>query len=179
MQMKKISLLSIILLSGCIAPGSKIAKNNLDLTVMKNNKPVPNYDLEVKLPKWYGQGKWDPDFNSKEFISNTFKTDKSGKIIVPMNIAHHMDFLFVGIPVPISSIRKPMLFIKSKDIKDCDLVLWYLEDKDFFIPMKYKGEYESITGIKYLDDVVGSFRKTDDGWDINATIRRFDRICED
>jgi hypothetical protein len=72
-----------------------------------------------------------------------------------------------------------MLFIKSKDIKDCDLVLWYLEDKDFFIPIKYKGEYESITRIKYLDDVTGNFTKTDYGWDITATILRLDRICKE
>jgi hypothetical protein len=104
----------IAFLSGCIAPGSKLVKNNLELTVMKNDKPAPGYDLEIKLPKWYDQGKWDPDFNSKEFISHTFNTDKSGKIIVPVNMVHHVDFLFVGIPVPNKQYKKTDVVYKIK-----------------------------------------------------------------
>ena len=167
---------ALFLLSGCMAPGSRIAKNNLDLTVMKNGKPAVGYELDVKLPKWYGQGALDPDFDSKEFFSKKWKTDRDGRINIPIDAVHHIDFLLVPIPISVTKIKKPMLFIKLKDLKSCDLVLWYLEDEKFFIAMKYANG--NIDGIKYPDDVSGSFTKTEKGWDIKATIHRIDRICE-
>ncbi|MDR3208834.1 MAG: hypothetical protein LBT45_03220 [Rickettsiales bacterium] len=169
-------IIPFLLLSACIAPGSKIAKNNLELAVMKGGGPAAGYEVEVKLPKWYGQGRFDSDFGSKDFISNKFKTDTGGKIKIPVDAVHHVDFLFIGFPFAITEIRKPMLFIESEDIRDCNLILWYLEDKDFFVPLNYKNE--EINPLKYPDDVTGSFNKTDDGWDIKAVIRRVDRICE-
>lgn len=163
--MRKLIFIVGMLLSGC----TFYTQNNLDLTVLKNGKPVPNYDVELRLPRTYGQPSTSPDFNSREMISlGKFSTDNAGKLNFPLNLA-------VGIN---PYYAKPMFFISSSDIKQCELLLWYLEKEKFFVPLKFKNG-NIVGGIKYLDDVTGNFTYTETGWDVSATIHRSDRICEE
>ena len=156
------ALFSAALLSGC----SFYAQNRLDLTILANEKPAQDYEVELWFPKSYGADRMNPNFNSREILPlGTFYTDKNGNLQFPLNLITDV------------RPRKPMFFISSADITQCQLMLWYMEKEKFFIPMKYKnGE---ISGIKYLDDVTGDFQKTKNGWNVTATIHRMDRICQE
>ncbi len=162
--MKKFVPIAIgMLLSGC----TFFTQNNLDLTVLKNNKPASDYEIGLRVPVTYGQHPMSPYFNSREmFTLGTFYTDAEGKLRFPFNAA-------IGIP---PRKAKPMFLISSSDIKQCELLLWYLEEKEYFVSLKF--ENGDIVGpIKYQEDVTGDFKYNGNGWDITATINRIDRIC--
>lgn len=162
--MKKIFIV-VMFLSGC----TFYSQNNLDLTVMKNGKPLPKYNVELSLPMSYGQQRMSSSFDSREIVNlGNYSTNQSGQLHFPLNLG-------IGIP---PRYAKPMFFIKSSEIKQCQLVLWYMENEEFFIPLKFKNG-NIVGGIKHLDDVTGSFTYTGRGWDISATINRTDRICEE
>lgn len=163
--MKKIILIAGMFLSGC----TFFTQNNLDLTVMKNDKPAQNYNVALRIPVTYGQHPMSPYFNSREmFPLGEYSTDKDGKLHFPFNAA-------IGIP---PKKAKPMFLISSSDINQCELLLWYLEDKKFFVPLKFKNG--DISGpLKYTEDVTGDFTYNGNGWDVSATIHRIDRICEE
>lgn len=136
---------------------------------MKNGKPLPNYNVELSFPRTYGQERMSPHFNSREIVNiGSFSTNQTGQLHFPFNLG-------IGIH---PRYAKPMFLIKSSDIKQCQLLLWYMEKEEFFIPLKFK-DGNIVGGIKYLDDVSGSFNYTGKGWDVTATINRTDRICEE
>jgi hypothetical protein len=162
-------------LGGCAAPGSMMVENNLYLSITVDDKPLQNYEVTVKRPRWYGQHPMDKDFNSREFVSADFKTDSNGQIYIHDTAIHHITVWLIP-PIPVQTkIQKPMYFINFKDMQSCDLVLWYLEDKDYFVPLIYQNGH--IGNMEFSEDVTGSFTKTKKGWDISATINRIDRIC--
>lgn len=163
--MKKIIFIAGMFLSGC----TFYSQNNLDLIVLKDGKPLPDYKLELNFPRNYGQERMSPYYNSREIVNlGNFSTDQAGQIHLPLNFA-------IGIN---PHYAKPMFIIGSSDIKQCQLLLWYMEKEKFFVPLKFKNG-DIVGQIKYIEDVTGDFIYTGKGWDVSATINRTDRICEE
>lgn len=140
----------------------------LDLTVLKDGKPLQNYEITIKQLKESAiMASSTSDMTEDEILwtLGVFKTDDNGNINVKHSFFTHNNKLT----------GKPMFFISSKDINSCHIVPWYLEKEKFFIPMRFKdGE---ITGaIKNLDDMTGNF-EFKNGWKVNATIHNMSNIC--
>lgn len=157
-----------VFLSGC----SVIAENTLDLTFEGPDKS--SLPVTVKIPEWYGNP-YAPQ-TPVRFFAAELTTDEDGHL--------HKTFAgwyaYSGLAEQLKGVRKPMFFLDfPREHRKCSLVLWYLEDEQFFVPLAF--ENDSFSPLPYSDDVTGSFHRREDGrgWEIKARVVRTDRLCSE
>lgn len=176
--MKLLRIVCVFMCAALSGACSVLATNRLDLTVLNSETALPeqNHPIRVRLPKWYGNPSVPSDDRNVSFYELDLKTDENGRVQSDISLW----YAYGGLWEQMKGVKKPMFFIDTADMeKKCSLVLWYIEDKDFFVPLIYRnGE---IKNIPYAQDVTGEFKRHEDkkGWDVNAVIRRTDRICAD
>ncbi|MGN0904464.1 MAG: hypothetical protein ACI4PW_04835 [Alphaproteobacteria bacterium] len=160
------SVMVFMFLGGC----SVVAENTLDLTFDGPGKSA--LPVTVKIPEWYGNP-YAPQ-NPVRFFAAELETDADG----------HLRRIFAGwyaypsLAEQLKGVRKPMFFLDfPQESGKCSLVLWYLEDKEFFVPLAF--ENDSFSPLPHSDDVSGSFTRRNDGkgWEVKARILRTDRLC--
>ena len=163
--MKKFLLLFFaFILNAC----TYMVNHELDLTVLKDGKPLQNYEVTIKrLEESAIMSSSTSGMTDDEILwtLGAFKTDANGNI----NVKHSYftdNRKLTG---------KPMFFISSKDINSCYIVPWYIEKKNFFVPMIFK-DGKIADAIKNPDDMTGNF-EFKGGWKVNATIHNMSNIC--
>ena len=161
--MKKLHSFTIIklalffLLSAC----TQVFTHELDLTVRNNNQPLANYEIDLGFVNIYSR---DAEVTN---LANV-KTDADGHL-------HYSRQFWMKTREKFAP--RPSFTINSKDTETCSVMLWYLPDKKFFVPLVIS-DREIKGAIRHVEDIYGNFHRRGPVWTVEAVINRTDRLCE-